>query len=93
MAYIRLRINNREFELEGTEEFIARMEKKIMSFWEGADKHFPQSSTSDDLQTFGKSGEELTQTDSPVEATNEYIRGFTEKYNNFNSNLSAKKSY
>jgi len=90
MAYIRLRINNREFELEGTEEFITRMEKKIMSFWENTDKRYSQNSASDDLQTFGKSMELVNQANAQAEPNDEYTRSFMEKYNNFNNNLSFR---
>lgn len=93
MAYIRLRISNREFELEGSEEFITRMENKMTLFLEGATgrqsaKNYIQSPISEDLQTFSNS-EGIAQ----AVVSDEYVRSFMEKYNSFNSNIAIKKSF
>ncbi len=100
MAYIRLRISDREFELEGTEEFIARMENKIMAFLESptgrqsagrqSAKNYPKNPTSD-LQTFGRSEDTNYQTGIHSEPNDIYVRAFMEKYNSFNSTVSSNK--
>ena len=90
MAYIRLRIDNREFELEGSEEFIARMESKLMDFLEKtASNNSNENTNTKNLyqNTSSVSNSSMTH---HKEATEDYIKGFVERYNHFNPSLPSK---
>jgi hypothetical protein len=86
MAHIRLRINNKEYELEGSEEFIARMEPKLTNFLE---KHLEeqvhppaQHERTTDVQALAPA---------TGSADDAYVKGFLERYNNFNDLMAGKQ--
>lgn len=66
MAHLRLRIQQYEYEIEGSEEFVARMEPKLTDFLE---KHLSAS-------TFSSVSAPLP----PKEE--EFVKQFLERYNN-----------
>lgn len=80
MAHIRLRINNKEYELEGSEEFIARMEPKLTAFLE---KYAMQGETPLSRSVHTQT-HESDFGDANRAADEAYIRRFLERYNNFN---------
>lgn len=95
MAHIRLRIHNKEYELEGSEEFIARMEPKLTEFLEKyleepAQVHAPaQPERSTGLQALAPATGSAEQMIMPTDDA--YVKGFLERYNNFNNLMTAKK--
>ncbi len=93
MAYIKLKIDNKEVELRGSEEFLSKMENKIFQFIEknagvsrATASSFPAIDLMQaDLQTSNSSSYEMGVSNNSNH--NEYVRDFMEKYNNFNTNI------
>ncbi|WP_448518487.1 hypothetical protein [Rhodoflexus sp.] len=98
MAHIRLRINQKEYELEGSEEFILKMEPKLTEFLE---KHLEDSPTAAENVAVLKRPADMQVAAPPItgaatgqvrNAVNDaYIKDFLDRYNNFNNLIAGKK--
>lgn len=95
MAHIRLRIHNREYELEGSEEFVARMEPKLTEFLE---KHLQEPTQISILtQPEGSKGTQalapaISSTEQMIKPTDDaYVKAFMERYNHFNDLVIGEK--
>lgn len=87
MAHIRLRINHKEYELEGSEEFIREMEPKLTAFLEQHLADVPHPAPEPPIQPTGAPAFAPAAT----AADDAYIKGFLERYNNFNELTANKK--
>jgi 23S rRNA G2445 N2-methylase RlmL len=84
MAYIKLKIGNKEIEIRGSEAFLSRMESKIFQFMEkGEATAFIPIQEDLQVDNYGIVG----QNSNNSIYQSDYVKEFIEKYNNFNTNI------
>ncbi|MDW8205049.1 MAG: hypothetical protein RMJ87_08485 [Cytophagales bacterium] len=92
MAHIRLRINNKEYEIEGSEEFISRMEPKLTELLE---KYLAESAYATNEFSNGQVSTKppilsnVEPVNQPIDDS--YVKEFLERYNRFNELVRDKK--